>query len=179
MIALTSTSIAWLLFTVILGGWVVYALLNIRQARDELGSEIELAANRKKYYDDETLEGPRLTRVLGIGVILMVVTVIMLPLYWILEPSRQVRCPSDDGVAFAREVTHDYFTGGDSHPARERNIVAPGAEAGDGVDDVQPRTDRASSLILVRLRPTEVRENPVAEVLRDMAAMELHDVANS
>ncbi|MDJ0768524.1 MAG: c-type cytochrome [Ilumatobacter sp.] len=89
MIALTSTSIAWLLFAVILGGWVVYAFLNIRQSRDELGSEIELAANRKKYYDDEELEGPRLTRVLGIGVILLVIMVIGLPLYWILEPARQ------------------------------------------------------------------------------------------
>jgi len=89
MIALTTTSIAWLLFVVILGGWVVYAILNLRQARDELGSEIELAANRKPYYDDETLEGPRLTRVLGIGVILLVIIVVALPLYWILEPERQ------------------------------------------------------------------------------------------
>ncbi len=68
MLALTTTSIAWLLFAVILGGWLVYAFLNIRQARDELGSEIEMAPNRKKYYEDEELEGPRLTRVLGIGV---------------------------------------------------------------------------------------------------------------
>jgi mono/diheme cytochrome c family protein len=89
MLALTSTSIAWLLFAVILGGWVVYAFLNLRQARDEIGSEIELAANRKPYHDDETLEGARLTRVLGIGVILLVVTVVALPLYWILEPERQ------------------------------------------------------------------------------------------
>ena len=88
MIALTTTSIAWLLFAVIVGGWVVYAFLNLRQSRDELGSEQEMAANRKKYYDDEILEGPRLTRVLGIGVVLLVVIVIGLPLYWILEPSR-------------------------------------------------------------------------------------------
>jgi mono/diheme cytochrome c family protein len=89
MIALTSTSIAWLLFAIILGGWVVYAVLNLRQARDELGSEQELAANRKRYYDDEILEGSRLTRVLGMGVILLVIIVIGLPLYWILEPTRQ------------------------------------------------------------------------------------------
>lgn len=88
MLALTSTSIAWLLFAVILTGWSVYAFLNLRQSRDELGSEAELAANRKKYYDDEELEGTRLTRVLGIGVILMVIIVVALPLYWILEPAR-------------------------------------------------------------------------------------------
>lgn len=90
MIALTSTSIAWLLFAIILGGWSVYAFLNIRQSRDELGSEVELAANRKKYYEDEELEGPRLTRVLGIGVILLVIMVVGLPLYWVLEPARLV-----------------------------------------------------------------------------------------
>jgi len=89
MIALTTTSIAWLLFAIILGGWLVYAFLNIRQSRDELGSEIEVAPNRKPYYDDETLEGPRLTRVLGIGVALLLVITIALPLYWILEPERQ------------------------------------------------------------------------------------------
>ncbi|HWL43386.1 MAG TPA: c-type cytochrome [Ilumatobacter sp.] len=89
MLALTTTNIAWLLFTVILAGWAVYAYLNIRASRDELGSEIELAANRKPYYDDEVLEGSRLTRVLGIGLILMVIITVALPLYWILEPSRQ------------------------------------------------------------------------------------------
>jgi mono/diheme cytochrome c family protein len=89
MIALTTTSIAWLIFTVILTGWVIYALLNLRQSRDELGSEIELAANRKPYFDDEELEGPRLTRVLGLGVIMLVIITIALPLYWILEPERQ------------------------------------------------------------------------------------------
>lgn len=89
MLALTTTSIAWLLFTVILLGWIVYAVLNIKASHDELGSEVELAANRKPYYDDDTLEGPRLTRVLGLGVALLVVVVIGLPLYWVLEPSRQ------------------------------------------------------------------------------------------
>jgi mono/diheme cytochrome c family protein len=115
MIALTTTSIAWLLFAIILGGWIVYALLNIRQSRDELGSEIELAANRKPYYDDETLEGPRLTRVLGIGVILLVVITIALPLYWILEPERQ---------AGAQEAKEEQFIEWGSR------LFAPTAEGG-------------------------------------------------
>lgn len=115
MIALTTTSIAWLLFTVILAGWVVYAWLNLRQARDEIGSEIELAANRKPYYDDETLEGPRLTRVLGMGVILLVVIVIALPLYWILEPNRQ---------AGAQEAKEEIFVEWGSR------LYAPTAEGG-------------------------------------------------
>ncbi len=88
MLALSTTSIAWLLFVVILVGWIVYAFFNIRSSRDELGSEIELAANRKPYYDDETLEGPRLDRVLGLGVVLLAITVVALPVYWVLEPDR-------------------------------------------------------------------------------------------
>lgn len=115
MIALTTTSIAWLLFTIILGGWVVYAVLNLRQARDEIGSEIELAANRKPYFDDETLEGPRLTRVLGMGVILLVIIVVALPLYWILEPNRQ---------AGAQEAKEEIFV---EWGAR---LYAPTAEGG-------------------------------------------------
>ena len=83
-----------------LGGWVVYALFNLRQARDEVGSEIELAANRKKYYDDETSRARASTRVLGIGVVLLVVIVIGLPLYWVLEPTRQAGAQEALGQSF-------------------------------------------------------------------------------
>lgn len=89
MLALTTTAIAWLIAAVIAGGWIVYAILNARSARSELGSEIELAANRKAYYDDEELEGPRLERMQVLGVALLALIVVGLPLYWIFEPSRQ------------------------------------------------------------------------------------------
>ncbi|MEQ1785850.1 MAG: c-type cytochrome [Acidimicrobiales bacterium] len=70
-------------------GFVWYALVNVRAGRAEISSEIELAANRKPYYDDEALEGPRLTRALGVGFVLMAVTAVGLPLYWLNEPGRQ------------------------------------------------------------------------------------------
>ena len=63
MIASTSTSIAWVILLVSLVGWILYAIFNVRAGRTEVGSEIELAANRKPYYDDEVLEGSRLERV--------------------------------------------------------------------------------------------------------------------
>lgn len=88
MLALTTTSIAWLIFVVILVGWLVYAFFNFRQARDELGSELELAPNRKPYFDDEELEGPRLTRMLAFSFAMLVIITVGLPIYWILEPSR-------------------------------------------------------------------------------------------
>jgi mono/diheme cytochrome c family protein len=89
MIASTTTSIAVIALTIIVIGWIVYGLWNVFSGRREVGSEIELAPNRKPYYDDETLEGPRLERVQLYGVLLLVVIVIGLPLYWVLEPSRQ------------------------------------------------------------------------------------------
>jgi mono/diheme cytochrome c family protein len=89
MVALATTSIAWILLAIVVVGWIFYALLNAGSARKEVGSEIELAANRKPYYDDETLEGKRLERVQLLGVLLLVVCVIGLPLYWVFEPSRQ------------------------------------------------------------------------------------------
>ena len=89
MLALNTTSIAWVILVVIVLGWVGYYLLNNLGARRELGSEVEMAPNRKPYYDDETLEGPRLERMQLLGVLLLITMVIGLPLYWVLEPDRQ------------------------------------------------------------------------------------------
>ncbi len=89
MVALTTTTIGVIGLVVIVAGWVIYGLFNVVAGRKEVGSEIELAANRKPYFDDETLEGPRLERVQLWGVILLVITVVSLPLYWVFEPSRQ------------------------------------------------------------------------------------------
>jgi mono/diheme cytochrome c family protein len=90
MIALNTTSIAWVIFAVIVIGWIAYYILNNASARRELGSEVEMAPNRKPYYDDEVLEGPRLERMQVLGVLLLGLIVIGLPLYWVLEPGRQV-----------------------------------------------------------------------------------------
>jgi mono/diheme cytochrome c family protein len=89
LFALTTTTIGVIGLVIITGGWIVYALFNVVAGRREVGAEIELAANRKEYYDDETLEGPRLERVQLLGVIMLAIIVVALPLYWIFEPSRQ------------------------------------------------------------------------------------------
>ena len=69
--------------------WGLYLLANVRRAKPELGSEIELAANRKQYLDDDQLEGPRLDRVLRWGLISLSIVGVGLPLYWLAEPGRQ------------------------------------------------------------------------------------------
>ncbi len=87
--ALTTTTIGVIGLVIILGGWIIYGLFNVFAGRREVGSELELAANRKEYYDDETLEGPRLERVQLLGVVMLAIIVVALPLYWVFEPSRQ------------------------------------------------------------------------------------------
>jgi mono/diheme cytochrome c family protein len=95
-----TTSIAWVIFAITLIGWVVYFFANRRASRPELGSEIELAPNRKPYYDDETLEGPRLERVQLFGVLLLALIVLILPLYWIFEPNRQAGAQDQKAATF-------------------------------------------------------------------------------
>jgi mono/diheme cytochrome c family protein len=89
VLGLTTTTIGVIGLVIITAGWILYGLFNIVGGRREVGSEIELAANRKEYYDDETLEGPRLERVQLLGVIMLAIIVVALPLYWVFEPSRQ------------------------------------------------------------------------------------------
>lgn len=101
MVALATTSIAWVILTIIIVGWILYYILNNRSARPELGSEVELAPNRKAYYDDETLEGSRLERMQVLGVLLLAVLVIALPLYWVLEPGRQAGASAAKDSRFA------------------------------------------------------------------------------
>lgn len=106
MVALTTTHIGIVIFAVIVVGWIVYFWLNRASARPELGSEIELAPNRKPYYDDEVLEGPRLQRVQLLSLAFLVVLVAGLPLYWILEPARQDGAVADQEAKFERRGEH-------------------------------------------------------------------------
>ena len=67
-----------------------YLLGNMRRAKAEVGSEIELAPNRKPYLDDEELEGPKLdARAVPRRSACSWSPPSRLPLYWLNEPSRQ------------------------------------------------------------------------------------------
>lgn len=71
-------------------GWLVYLFAVVRRRPGELpGTEIELAPNRRPYYDDEALEGPRLERALGWALLTLAVASVGLPMYWLREPGRQ------------------------------------------------------------------------------------------
>jgi mono/diheme cytochrome c family protein len=100
-LASTQQTIGIIVGVVIAVGWLLYLLANIRRARPELGSEIELAANRKPYLDDEALEGPRLEKALGWGLVCLTIIGVGLPLYWLAEPGRQAGAIDDFDETFA------------------------------------------------------------------------------
>ena len=132
-------------------GWVVYYFANRNAARPELGSEIELAPNRRPYYDDETLEGSRLTRVNLIGVLLLVTMVIGLPLYWVLEPGRQagaVSAKEETFVEWGGDLFETTANGGFNCAGCHGGMKAIGGQAPTAVTD--PKTGEVQRGQLVR-----------------------------
>ncbi|MFT7602104.1 MAG: mono/diheme cytochrome c family protein [Acidimicrobiales bacterium] len=76
-------------FTVVIVGFVALFIRNMLEARAELGSEIELAANKKEYLSDEDLEGSKLDKSLSFALVTLGVCSLALPFYWLAEPGRQ------------------------------------------------------------------------------------------
>ncbi len=113
--ASTVKSVGAVVAVVVLIGFVAYVVVNIRSGREEIGSEIELAPNRKPYYSDEVLEGPRLTRALSTGLVLLAISALGVPLYWLNEPARQ------DGAVAQFDATF---------VSRGSKLFAPTAEGG-------------------------------------------------
>lgn len=87
--ATTQRAIGWVIFITAILGFVVYILFNVRAGKKEVGAEIELAANRKPYYDDEELETTRLDRSLLFALGMLALIAVGLPFYWLREPARQ------------------------------------------------------------------------------------------
>ena len=77
------------ILAVVIIGFLVYLFFNLLDSRGEGGAEIELAANRKPYHDDDVLETTKLDQSLLSGLVLLAIIGIALPLYWLGEPGRQ------------------------------------------------------------------------------------------
>lgn len=86
--ASTVQSVGLVIALALVVGFVVYAAFNIKAGREEVGSEIELAANLKPYLDDDELETTKLDRTLTFGLLTLAIVGIGLPAYWLAEPGR-------------------------------------------------------------------------------------------
>ena len=89
--ATTQQRIGFFVAVFMIVGWLAYLFVTLRQRDPSAlpGSEVELAPNRKPYYTDEELEGPRLERALGWALVLLAICSIGPLAYWLNEPSRQ------------------------------------------------------------------------------------------
>jgi len=89
--ASTAQRIGVALAVAIAVAWVVYVVVTARHHDPEtpVGSEIEIAPNRRPYFDDEVLEGSRLDRYLVWALVLMIISAVGPLVYWLNEPSRQ------------------------------------------------------------------------------------------
>lgn len=93
---------------------VVYVGLFIRNifvAKPELGSEMELAANRVTYLSDEELEGPKLDKSLSFALVLLGLSSVALPFYWLAEPGRQEGAIDAYQLNFESRGEGSYLTG--------------------------------------------------------------------
>lgn len=167
MIAATSKSIGLLILLASVGGWVLYGIFNIRKGRAEIGAEQTLAANRKEYYDDETLEGPRLERVQVLGLVFLAIITIALPLYWVLEPHRQAeanfgfekRFVNWGSQLFAPTADGGYNCAGCHGGMKGTGGVAPYAVTDPKTGEVKAVTWKAPALntVLYRFSEDEIR----------------------
>ena len=81
--------VGFVILAIVIIGFIVYLFFNLLDSRGEGGAEIELAANRKPYHDDDILETRKLDQSLMSGLVLLSIIGIALPLYWLGEPGRQ------------------------------------------------------------------------------------------
>jgi mono/diheme cytochrome c family protein len=99
ILATTQRAFGLALLAIVAIGVVLWVFFNLRAGRKEVGSEIELAANRGRVPSDEVLEGRQLNTALFSAAGLLAIIGIALPLYWLGEPGRQ-----DGAVANYEEI---------------------------------------------------------------------------
>lgn len=111
IVATTQRAIGFVILAIVAVGFVIWLVANLRAGRKEIGSEIELAANRKPYLSDEELEGPKLNLALYSALGLLAVIAVVLPLYWLAEPGRQEGAVKTFDETFVRRGLEIYENG--------------------------------------------------------------------
>jgi len=113
MIALMTTqrSFAYVVLAIVFIGGAFLVISQMRKGKAELGSEIELAPNRKEYLPDEELESTKLNKALWFSFFLLVVVALSLPMYWLAEPGRQDGAVEHYNEIFTERGLTMYTTG--------------------------------------------------------------------
>jgi mono/diheme cytochrome c family protein len=143
--------------------FAVAILVNMRKGRAEVGSEIELAANRAPYLSDEELETKKLDRTLGFGLVLLAVIAVALPLYWLAEPGRQADAVEGFQQTFINRGEEIYVNGaqcaschGPEGVGGVANYTITDPSTGDFVAQVQWKAP-ALDTVMYRYTPEQVK----------------------
>lgn len=158
----TQRSIGILVLVIVALGGVAYLVISARKGRAEVGSELELAANRKPYLDDDELETTKLDRSLLAAVGLLLLIAVTLPVYWLAEPGRQAGAVKHFDEKFVEAGLTIYEEGAqcvNCHAAEGVGGVATFVvtdEEGEFVDQVQWNAP-ALNTVLWRFSEEEVR----------------------
>ncbi|MYA74965.1 MAG: cytochrome c [Acidimicrobiaceae bacterium] len=127
--ASTQRTIGYVILAIVFIGGLVYLFFNIRAAKGEVGSEIELAANRRDDVRDEDLEGKRLDFALGANLVMLTIIGVSLPLYWLGEPGRHAGRDEDTARIFTNRGEEIYLEGAEC-------VTCHGAEGSGGSTSV-------------------------------------------
>jgi hypothetical protein len=92
--ASTQRNIGFVIAAIVIVGFVLFVFFNLREAREEVGAEVELAPNRRPYLSDEELENTKLNRSLLFSLVMLATIAVGLPAYWLAEPGRQENAAS-------------------------------------------------------------------------------------
>lgn len=148
------------ILAIVLLGFLLYVLFNMLDARGEGGSEIELAANRKEYHEDDVLETRILDLNLTASLVLISVIGIALPLYWLGEPGRQeglvdhsIELWTEDGAEAFEETCSSCHGGGGAGGIAPYALTTTEGEFIASVDWVAP----SLTSVLTRFDEDEVR----------------------
>ncbi|MDW3220134.1 MAG: cytochrome c [Acidimicrobiales bacterium] len=109
--ASTQRTIGFAILAIVFIGGLVYLFFNIRAAKAEIGSEVELAANRAPALRDEDLEGRRLDLALAANLAMLTIIAIALPFYWLGEPGREEGRNKDIDRIFTNRGEDIYIEG--------------------------------------------------------------------
>ncbi len=179
ILAASQEGIALGVVLAMVAGWVVY-LASTSRRTSAPGAELTEAPNRKPYFADEQLEGPRLTKYLWFAFAMLTISAVGLPVYWLREPFRQLGPGLDRGVAYFDETEikrgeelFQVFPGNPPTP-REPHFGCESCHGVEGIGgvatytivdpvnpDATPRqvqwTAPALNTVMLRYRPEEVR----------------------
>ena len=111
VLATTQRAIGFVILVLVVIGFLLWYFVNLRASRAEIGSEIELAANRKPGTPDEELEGKRLNVALFSALGLLALIAVGLPLYWLGEPGRMDGAVETFDETFVRRGLDIYENG--------------------------------------------------------------------